>query len=303
MSLALLFSGQGGHNPDMFRLFAEKTELMKYLEEACASIGVGVSETEKLLKEKILPNKYAQPLICAFCYGIWQGLKDSLPKPSYFAGFSLGELSAYACAGAFDFSTLLKLSGLRAEFMDEAVNDDVTILAVKGMPVKRLEEECEKSGTHIMIVSGPSHATVGGLSANMEKFRSALNCETVEIALKVPSHTPLMKTASEKFEKALSEINFTTPSIPIIAGVDGSIVRNREAAIAVLSTQICKTLRWDICMQNLHERRVNVFLESGPGRTLSHIAEENLPGISARSTDDFRTFTGMNTWVRKHNIF
>ena len=302
MSLALLFSGQGGHNPDMFRLLTDKPELMKYLEEACASIGVGVSETEKLLKEKILPNKYAQPLICAFCYGIWQGLKDSLPKPSYFAGFSLGELSAYACAGAFDFTTLIKLSISRAEFMDEAVSDDITVIAVKGMPVKEIEEECDKSGTYIMIVSGPSHVTVGGNSANMEKFRSNLNCETVEIALKVPSHTPLMKTASEKFEKVLREIKFANPSIPVIAGIDGSIVRNASSMVSALSTQICKTLRWDICMRNLYERRINVFLESGPGRTLSHITEENLHGISARSIDDFRTLPGICDWVMKHNM-
>ena len=50
--------------------------------------------------EGAFANAVAQPLVCAAEVATWETLRAALPSPRAVLGYSLGELSAYACAGA-----------------------------------------------------------------------------------------------------------------------------------------------------------------------------------------------------------
>ena len=164
MGLAILFSGQGSHHPGMFDLLKRYKKLTPYMETASRFTGLSFREIDDLSKEKVLKNKYDQTLLCTLSYALWQGLSPILPTPVLFAGFSLGELCCYASAGCIGFQKLLRLSKSRAALMAQASPQNIKVAAVIGVPLKELKNECERFNCYIMIISGPAHATVGGIA-------------------------------------------------------------------------------------------------------------------------------------------
>ena len=124
-SFAVLCSGQGGQAPDLFERFpfAEKGRSVQQqvLDSGCLS-----PEVTAWLKNPgarpslIYQAHYAQPLLCLFQAMVWAELSDRLPRPQFVAGYSLGELSAYGCAGALAPKDTIDLATARAHFMDTA---------------------------------------------------------------------------------------------------------------------------------------------------------------------------------------
>ncbi|MGN2393561.1 hypothetical protein ACTFO6_18970, partial [Pelomicrobium sp. G1] len=62
--------------------------------------------------EGLFQNRWAQPLICTATLAAWSVLEPRLPQPVAFAGYSLGELAAYGCAGALAPAEALRLACL-----------------------------------------------------------------------------------------------------------------------------------------------------------------------------------------------
>ncbi len=124
-SFAVLCSGQGGQTPDLFERFpfAEKGRSVKQevLDSGCLSPEV----TQWLKNSRADPNliyqdHYAQPLLCLFQAMVWAELSDRLPTPQFVAGYSLGELSAYGCAGVLAPKDTIDLATTRSHLMDTA---------------------------------------------------------------------------------------------------------------------------------------------------------------------------------------
>ncbi|HEY5307419.1 MAG TPA: acyltransferase domain-containing protein, partial [Casimicrobiaceae bacterium] len=60
--------------------------------------------------ETIFHNAIAQPLICLTQLALWTALRQDTPRPAAFCGYSVGELGAYACAGALDVVDLVRIA-------------------------------------------------------------------------------------------------------------------------------------------------------------------------------------------------
>ena len=72
--------------------------------------------------DELFENVVAQPLLCLTELATWAALRDRVGEPGAFAGYSVGELAAYACAGAMDASLLASLARTRARLMDDAAD-------------------------------------------------------------------------------------------------------------------------------------------------------------------------------------
>ena len=113
----------------------------------------------------------------------------------------------------------------------------------------------------------------------------------------VPSHTPLLQNAVAPFQRALQDSTLRAPSIPVIASVDASWVRDRARAVETLSQQLAHTVEWASCLDALVERGCHVCLELGPGRALSRMMIERHPHVHARSVEEFRSLRAAAEWV------
>ncbi|HEX9278001.1 MAG TPA: acyltransferase domain-containing protein [Casimicrobiaceae bacterium] len=301
MSFALLCPGQGAQHPGMLNIAAHHAMSAEVLRAATAALG---EDLHAWLADPVLffENARAQPLVCISQLAWWAALREQLPTPIAFAGYSVGELAAYAVADALDAAALAQLARERARLMEEAVVERGGLIALRGISRRTTADMCDRHGAFIAISMDEDAYVIGGTQSRLDavaeaavRFGAEITCLRVGVA----SHTPLLATAATAFRVILEGSSLQAPARPVVAGVDGSWVLTRERAIDVLSKQIARTIEWSRCIDALYERGCRVFLELGPGAALSRMVRKRLHRVEARSVDEFRAPAAVAAWVAR----
>ena len=303
-ALALLCPGQGGQHRTMFERLAGHAAAEAVLQTATAVLGYDPrAQARDAGDDALYRNSIAQPLVCSAILATWAAIGAVLPPPRLIAGYSVGELAAYGCAGALDVAQTLTLALRRAALMDETATPSA-LTAVIGLGRRPVETLCREHAASIAIVNGPEHFVVGAslpqLVAIEEAARAQGDTRVVRLRISVAAHTPLLQGASPRFEAALAASAMCNPAIPVLAGISGAPVRTRETAITTLATQLSSTLDWLACMHAAYEMGARVFLELGPGKALTRMLLDTHPNVAARSVDEFRSLDGVYDWVQQH---
>lgn len=304
--LAILCPGQGRQHSRMFDVLGLSSGAETLLDDWLMRERLSTPLEAVLASETLLfSNRLAQPLIVAATLSVWEGLKYELPVPTLALGYSIGELSAYAVAGAITPAVTLTLADIRAQLMDGSAQSSPpqTLLAVTGLNLRRISDTAARAGLYVAIETGSDSAVVGGLQDDARKYAAELSQEgirTVMLPVGVASHTPLMAAAVTPFLDALDKHEMSDPLIPVVSGLTGAVVRNREDAVRTLAQQISKTIRWKDCIDTCAETGITVALELGPGGALARMLHEAHPHIECRSIDDFRSVDGVVRWIGRH---
>jgi [acyl-carrier-protein] S-malonyltransferase len=252
--------------------------------------------------EAVFTNAVAQPLVCAAEVATWAALREALPAPALVLGYSLGELAAYACAGALEPEDAARLAVLRARAMDAAAPPGAALLALRGLSLPRAEALAIEVGAEIAIVNGPDHVVAGGTAAALAALETrapAAGATAVRIPVLVPAHTRLLGAAVAQFAAALDRSPLGAPAVPVLAGTTALPVTTREGAIGALSSALAARIEWARCLAAAAEHGCTVFLELGPGAALAKMAGELLPEVAVRSVADFRSVAGIARWVEE----
>jgi [acyl-carrier-protein] S-malonyltransferase len=247
-------------------------------------------------------NLVAQPLVCAFQLAVWAAIGDKLPAVRALAGYSVGELAAYACAGALEAKDVLALARRRAGLMDEACRGGGAMLALRGLDRATVGALCARHGVEIAIVNDDDRIVVGGAPEAIEACgveARARGAKATPLAIHIPSHTSLMRPAVEPFRLALEKAVWKRPSAPVLAGISGAPVFAPAQARGVLAAQLAETIDFAACLDGLRERGCTVLLELGPGSGLARMARDRMPEIPARSVAEFNGLEGAVNWVRR----
>ena len=299
MSLAILCPGQGGQHSGMFDVIAGHPEGEAVIAMTDRALS---ASTRDAVKEDLYRNDRAQPLICAAILSRWRMVEPDLPKPGLVLGYSVGEVAAHAIAGSYSTEACLRLAARRAVFMDQASPADAGLIAILGMNETQIRALCEDSGAEVAIVNAATHYVLGGASDALDAAAEVARSHSARIVrLKVgsPAHTSWLHPAAAAFEQELSSIAITAPTLPILASIDGHLVRNANDVKESLAAQMSRTVNWQRCITHAVEMGVSAFLELGPGNALSRIVHESFPKVHARSLDDFRTVSGAITTTRR----
>jgi [acyl-carrier-protein] S-malonyltransferase len=286
----------------MFDLIAENAAACETLVEASAAAGFDVVAATRSSAD-MFRNAVAQPLICAYQVAAWAALAPLLPGPALFAGYSVGELGAYGCAGALTALDTVRLARERAALMDAASGEPAGLVAVRGLSRRTLGTLCREAGAAVAIVNGEEHCVVGGQASALHELQSraaALGATVQRLKVAVAAHTALLEPAAARFRALLEASPIAAPRVPVLAGISGAAVVDRDAAIDALAQQISTTVQWSACLDAAWERGCRVFLELGPCNALTCMVRERLPDTAARSLADFRSLPGAAEWVRKN---
>lgn len=302
MSLGVLCPGQGSQHSAMFRHLAGNPIAEAVLDEAGSVLGTDLRALVKSQTD-LFKNSAAQPLFCAAEVATWRALAAELPTPSFFAGYSVGELAAYGCAGAVSVADLVALAVERAALMDKAGTAPAGLVALRGLDRAQVETLCHQHGAEIAIINGYDRFVVGGPAAAIERIEAAAGVGGAlvnHLPVSVAAHTSLLSAASLGFEAVLRASRWSAIEVPVLAGIDGTPVRDRNKALIMLSRQISTPINWVACLDTAFEMGCSVFLELGPGSRLTHMARELYPELNVRSVEEFRSLPGVISWVRKY---
>ena len=305
MNLAILCSGQGAQHPAMLDMIADHPGANGIIEAGEAVLGLHLRDV-LAQPDAMFRNAIAQPLICLSQLALWTALRQGAPRPAAFCGYSVGELGAYACAGALDAAELARITAARAALMDQAATATPGgLLALQGLRRDEVEKLCAGRRAWIAIAIGAEEFIVGGEDGALQILGTALaerGARVTPLKVGLASHTPLLSAAVQPFRALLEASAITAPATPVVAGIDAAWVVRRDAAIDKLALQLDRTIVWANCLDTLYERGCRVFLELGPGRALARMAQARFADIDARAVDDFRSLEGVSSWLAKqHN--
>lgn len=297
MSYALVFSGQGMQHAAMLPWLPD-SELLAQTRQLLGSNDLRADLAERAWAKT---NRNAQVLLTGLALAAWQELSPALPPPAAVAGYSVGELAAFAAATVFDHPAALQLATQRALAMDRcAAAEPGGLLAVSGLSDKHIAELCFASGASLAIHNG-SHAHVLGApdaaldAAETLAIQAGAKCTRLMVGL--ASHTPWMQAASEEFIQHLSSMPLRHPTLPLFSNALGERVGSQKQALHALAQQISQPVRWSACMEQIHARRVRCVLEIGPGAALARLWMQRYPDIPARSVDEFRSADAILQWL------
>jgi len=294
MSTAFIFPGQGTQYVGMGRDFYERFAASRAVFDRADSIlGFRVSEmcfdgpADEL---NSLDNQ--QTAIFVTSVAILEALKTTgrykKMIPSYAAGLSLGEYTAYCAAGSMSFDSGLKVLAGRKEFMREASeNGDGTMVAIFGLGDSIVLDLCSQARNGDVLEPAnfncPGQVVVSGHRSAclrvMELAQKAGALKIIPLDVNGAFHCPLMQPAADKLKRILDQTEFLTPKIPVIANLDSGFNRNPNDIRESLYRQMTSGIRWSQSMTTLIDLGVDHFVEIGPKHTLTNFMKRIDPSV------------------------
>ena len=307
MGLALICAGQGGVHAEMFLRLAEEPAAVPVLEATSRLAGIELFRlSDAIAPDGTTDTRPAQVLVVGHAAAAAAALEEHDVRPAVCAGYSVGEMAAHACAGAWSAAAALELTAARAECMDRAGDAfrPLGMVSLIGLAVPEVERLAGRHGCALAIVNGHDHLVVGGSRKGIEAIAAEapeLGARTVRmLPVKTASHTNFLAAAVAPFADVLRNADWRTPDCPVLSGIDGRPIIGKNSMVDLLSRQIGEPLNWFQCLSSAVEHGATVILELGPGRALTRMVEEMFPELPARAYEDFRSARGAAEWVRRH---
>jgi [acyl-carrier-protein] S-malonyltransferase len=276
--VVLLFAGQGAQKVGMGRDLMEAFPTAKALiDRADEVLGFPLSQImfdgpiEELTKTSI-----CQPALYLHGLAVLAVLKEKMPEldVAACAGLSLGEFTAHASAGTFDFETGLRVVHQRGTFMEEACLQTVGSMAAmiggEESAVRELAKECDVDVANLnapgqIVLSG----SVEGIKAAVAGAKAKGILKAVELTVAGAYHSRLMESAQAKLAVVLSETLVQVPGVPVISNFEAAAVKSEDVIRQTLTHQVTGSVRWSESMQSLIREGNTYFLELGPGGVLA----------------------------------
>ena len=304
MTLAILCSGQGGQHPGMFDLTAELPPAQTVFAAARPLLGADPRDLARAGGAALNENRAGQILCCVAALAAWTIVSESAPGRRIVAGYSIGDLAAWGCAGRFSVETVLGLAAARAEAMDAASGSGHGLAGIRGLAEARISALASARGCHVAIRNAPDSVVVGGrvdaLEAVCGEALAAGAQRAVMLPVRTPSHTPLLADAALRFGETLRAARQETPPRTgprLVGGLDGAAVFDAGAGLDKLARQIAQTIDWAACLDTCREYGATTVLELGPGHALATMAGSAIPDARVRALADFRTAAGVTEWL------
>ena len=303
--LALLAPGQGAQTPGFLTPWLADATSRALVENWSNLINLDLVELGTTADaDEIRETSHAQPLLVA------AGLISSLQTFAgqnisfdYFAGHSVGEITAASLAQSFDGDCAMTLVNVRGRAMSAAATGSNS-----GMSAVLGGEREIVVGALLALGLTPANENGGGqIVAAGSLDALALLAENPPAGARVRPlqvsgafHTSVMQPAVTKLADAAREITVIDPVAPVISNRDGAIITGGDELMARIVGQVAGPVRWDLCMETLAAQGVTGVIEVAPGGTLTGLIKRAQPGVelfAIKSPDDIE---GAREFARNH---
>jgi [acyl-carrier-protein] S-malonyltransferase len=216
--------------------------------------------------------------------------KSLLPRIDMALGLSLGELTAYAAAGVFDFATGLRIVAERGRLMQEACEKSAGAMAAVIGEREAVARLCLEFGVEAANYNAPGQIIVSGEKARIDAAVAAAKergKKVIPLNVAGAYHSRLMEPARAGFEKFLKAIPFAEPRFLVISNTTGRAVSQPAEIRAALVRQVVSPVLWEDCMRRAAAAGATDFWELGPGGVLAGMARRTEKTWNVRSISEY----------------
>ncbi|MBT8339780.1 MAG: SDR family NAD(P)-dependent oxidoreductase [Desulfatitalea sp.] len=291
--IVAMFSGQGAPYPEMGKeialnfpeLLSSFSDMDTYLKEngikSLSDIVYPKNIKAKDVSNEFNQTKYIQPMLAAFCSGIYTLLSNMGFKPDICIGHSFGELTALWAASAISTQDLYRASILRGIAMQDSKgpeNDPGAMLAVNSTkenidPIMRDFDNVVFSNYNCpdQVVLSGSTQQIQALSQRL----SGMKIKSTRLNVSGAFHSPFMEEAKSIFSRGLQDVIFKKPAIPVFSNLTGSAYHSSPVEYSdILTASLVNPVLFRQMIEEIYNNGARVFVEIGPKRILSNFVKK-----------------------------
>jgi len=248
---------------------------------------------------ELTQTRVCQPALYVHGMALLEAIRErgTLPEVGVAMGLSLGEVTAYAAAGVFDFATGLRVVAERSRLMQSACEKSAGgMAAIIGESRETVRELCREFGIETANFNAPGQIIISGERARVADAVSAAKNRGIKkaMALNVAGayHSRLMEPARAGFEAFLAGVPFAAPRFQVFTNTTGRPVSDPGEIRAALVRQVVSPVLWEDCMRGAAAAGATEFWELGPGAVLAGLARRTDKSWIVRSFAEYADIAG-----------
>ena len=281
----------------------------KDLSQHHASAANLFSEADRRLQRSISQIAFAGPIeeltktancqVALYVHGLalLEVLREELGAFTFqaAAGLSLGEFTAHAAAGTFDFGTGLQLVDARSRLMEEACLSTTGIMAAfVGGEETAVREVAQEADVDVANLNSPGQIVLSGATDNIQRAISMAKEKGIRRAVPLnvagAFHSRLMASARTQLIPILENAPIKSPGAVVIANVTAAPVKEPKEIRQTLADQVTGSVRWvETINYLLDDAGCNLLIELGPGQVLAGLVGRIRKGTEVISIENLNS--------------
>lgn len=293
MTVAYLFPGQGSQHPGMLHALPDHPQVNATLQEASEILGYDVCDLDRA--DVLESTVSTQVAIYTAGVAVARSLISEGAGPAVVAGLSVGAYAAAVICGALEFSDGLRMVRLRAELMADQFPGGYGLAAIVGLDELQVSQLVAQSTSiehpvYVANLNAPRQIVIAGSEQGMERTLALARqqgCSRAErLAVKIPSHCPLLEGVAGQLTAAMQGLEPRTPHLRYMTNRRARVTRSLDLIREDVATNIAHAVRWYDATQVMVEMGVTLFFEVNPGHVLSSLAAEAFPEVRSVAIAD-----------------
>ena len=305
--VVFMFPGQGAQHVDMclglylgeptFHAQLDQCSelLKKYLDVDLREVLYPPRAQREHAGQLLLHTAVTQPALFVVEYALAKLWMEWGIYPRVMIGHSTGEYVAACLAGVMSLEQALALVAIRGRLMGQMLPGAMVAIA---MSEEQLQPFLSRD-ISLAAVNGPFLCVLSGPPPAIERLSTHFVSQGVHLWRLRTSHafhSSMMDPSLLPFLQHLEGVKLATPTIPYISCVTGTWITAGQARDPKYwVTQLRQTVRCAAGLQQLMQDEEYIFLEVGPGQTMSRLVRqqpqraERVVLSSARTAEDVKS--------------
>ena len=302
MKIVLMFSGQGAHKVGMGKDLYENSSLARELFDRADSI-LGWKLSEYCFEgpeETLTKTEVCQPALFLHGYAMFKLMQErgAIDDAAVAMGLSLGEVTALAAAGVYDFETGLKIVAERGRLMQESCeSSDGSMAAIIGVDRDTVAAFCAEHGVEMANLNCPGQIVISGESA---KIAAAVEAgkergfrRVIPLNVAGAYHSRLMRPAYEPFENFLAGIPLNAPEYDVYSTSTGKTISEPDEIRKALVSALVSPVYWEDCMVAAASDGADLFYELGVNGILKGQLRRTNKDLASESFETWADLEGI----------